>query len=855
MEPFFEVKKKPAASRKSRVKNKKPVNRCDTCGLYKKCNTPKMKVSGKGRLKILIIGEAPGKNEDLKGKQFVGVAGDTLKKRLLRIGIELRKDCWITNAIICRPPDNKMKVKYLSACHKNLDKTIRKLKPEKIIIFGKWAMQSFMIGRESSGSIDQWVGWTIPDQKYNCWVFPTYHPQFLNYNQDDIILNRMFDEHIKTAYEWKKPLPDNTKDEDKIKILKTPEKIYKFLDKIKSGSIFAFDIETTGKKPYAEGHEILTISMAFSSDKAYAFPYLLNDKTFIKKLKRVMEDKLIKKIAHNFKFEHIWLMTISNIHVKGWKMDTMIVAHILDSRRKITGLKFQTYVWEGVAVYDNEVDSFIESSDSKNANSFNRLKDCDIKKVLLYNGLDSLYTFRLYKRFKKMMVKDTDGRAYRLFHKGLVELAKVEDNGINIDMDYYNSQFKELTDKMKSLDKKIANSPEVKKWKKKTGNKYFNHSSHQQLKKLLFEIMDYSTERLTKSGAFSTDQEALEKIKTKFVKSILEFRKYKKIRDTYLLGFMRHQTNNKLHATFNLNIPRTYRPSTSDPNLANVPKHEEDAQRITRSGIVPSSGRQIVEVDYSGIEVRVSACYHRDPMMLRYINNPKSDMHRDQAQELFLKDEVTKQERFLAKNNFVFAQFYGDWWKSCAEGIWKNLERETKAHLKEQGIKSLGKLLYKKDRIVDCTGFYRHVAKVENKFWNEKFRVYNEWKKRTWEEYQEKGYLVFFTGFICKGHLKKNEVLNHRIQGTAFHLLLWSLIKINRYLKKYKFDTTINLQIYDSLVFDMVPDERKELFPIIRKVMTEDIRKEFPWIIVPLDIEAEISKKNGNWYEIEEKKI
>jgi DNA polymerase I-like protein with 3'-5' exonuclease and polymerase domains len=81
------------------------------------------------------------------------------------------------------------------------------------------------------------------------------------------------------------------------------------------------------------------------------------------------------------------------------------------------------------------------------------------------------------------------------------------------------------------------------------------------------------------------------------------------------------------------------------------------------------------------------------------------------------------------------------------------------------------------------------------------------------------------------------------------------MIYINKYLRKYKFKTNIIGQIYDSIVFDMCPEEKEKLKPVIRYVMTKKIKKMFPWIIVPLEIEMEVSEIDGNWYEMHEEKI
>lgn len=89
--------------------SKPPVSRipkCGSCGLWKLCKSPKMSVSGKGQKKILIVGEAPGENEDKENRQFCGVTGRKLEAALASVGINMRRDCWLTNSLICRPPKN-----------------------------------------------------------------------------------------------------------------------------------------------------------------------------------------------------------------------------------------------------------------------------------------------------------------------------------------------------------------------------------------------------------------------------------------------------------------------------------------------------------------------------------------------------------------------------------------------------------------------------------------------------------------------------------------------------------------------------------------------------------------------------
>jgi DNA polymerase I-like protein with 3'-5' exonuclease and polymerase domains len=248
------------------------------------------------------------------------------------------------------------------------------------------------------------------------------------------------------------------------------------------------------------------------------------------------------------------------------------------------------------------------------------------------------------------------------------------------------------------------------------------------------------------------------------------------------------------------------------------------------------------EVDYSGVEVRISACCHKDPAMLKYIHDPSTDMHRDQAREIFMKKDVTKEERYLAKNGFVFPEFYGSYYAEIAPRIWKDMPMETREHLRSKNVSS-----YRR--------FESHIEDVEYKFWNEKFPVYNQWKIDQWKKFQSKGKIELFTGFIARGALRKNQVLNLPIQGPAFHCLLWSLIHFERWLRETRKKTLIIGQIHDSIVMDIYPPELNEIYEKLRQIMCEDIRKEWDWIIVPLDIEMKVSKIDGSWAEMSEMKI
>lgn len=826
MEGFFY---KEEINQKKTIKNN--IYNCENCGLDKNCTTPNMPISGFGQKKILIVAEAPGAKEDQKGTQLIGTAGKTLRLILNEYNIDLDKDCWKTNAVNCRPPMNRTpKTKEINCCRHKLIKTINDLKPKKIILLGASALESFIGDRmQKIGGIKRWVGYSIPDQHYKCWVFPTYHPQYLNYNNKDKVLRQIFKKHIKNAIGWSKEFKVF-----KYKIKKICEAygaIIYLESLLKKPMTIFIDFETTGIKPHRKGHKVLTMSITTYDNEATAFPIFYKNKKFMLMLKRVLTSQKIKKIGHNIKFEDTWCKWIFGYNITPWAADTMIKAHCVDNRTGITGLKFQSYVNFGVIGYDNKVESYKDAK-SKNANDFNKLEEFPLNDLLEYNGMDTLLTKKLYHKLK-LSKNNIEGN--NLFTQGQIELSKVEYNGLHINIKYYEKQNRILLKKMDLLKKKILESEEVQKWTEEN----FNFNSDTQLSKLLYKILNYKITLQTPTGKGSVNAEALKKIDTPFIKMILEWKKLNKIQNTYIAGFLRETVNNYMRPNYNLNVARSYRSSSSHINFQNIPARDKQAQKITRGGILPRTGRQLLEIDYSKLEVCISACYNKDPILIAEVTDPTTDMHRDTARDILCKKEITKEERHLAKNNLVFPLFYGDYYIQCAANLWKNMSQETKINLPFKKYEQ----------------FENHIKKIEDNFWNVRFKVYNNWRNEVWNEYQKTGVVYSYTGFIYKGYMNRKETSNYQIQGSAFHCLLWSLIQLNKFLIENKFETVIIGQIHDSIVFDIVPDEIKELFPVIRKIMTIDIREYWKWIIVPLNIDAEITEINKPWSTKEEIEI
>jgi len=448
--------------------------------------------------------------------------------------------------------------------------------------------------------------------------------------------------------------------------------------------------------------------------------------------------------------------------------------------------------------------------------------------------------------------------AYRLVHEGILAFARAEQEGMRIDVDYCLKKKEYLTKKIERLDKKLRGTKFYIHWQKVYGAKA-NPDSNWQLAHLLYNVRKITPTKFTASGKGATDDEALSQIDIPEIKWILEMRKLKKVRDTYLDAFIREQVNGYMHPFFNLHTVKTHRSSSERPNFQNIPKRDKEAMEITRKAIFPKPGHQLLEIDYSGVEVRISECYHHDPVMRKYIEDPSSDMHGDMACQIFVLDKLDKSipshkmMRQAAKNGFVFPQFYGDYYVNCAENIackWCGLPKGK--WKKGEGIEHDGGHISDHliaNKLDSFDKFTDHIKKIEDDFWNRRFKVYNRWKDKWWEGYQKNGYVSMYTGFRCSGIMRRNECINIPIQGSAFHCLLWSFIQVDKISREQNWKSRLIGQIHDAMVLDIHPDELDMVASTVHRITCEDLPKHWTWINVPLEVEAEVCPVDCSWNE------
>lgn len=887
---FFNLGPPPAAE----TKQAKSSGGCDACGLQK---TNYEEFSGPADAEVLFVldypcierGEDPNQT-NIKYRPSHALICQWQSMGELPDGFLDR--CAFTNAVPCSCSRQDLTSKRARCCEGRLHSLIKRMKPKVVIPLGIIATQALisgrLTGRISNVRATEFYGKCIPDRYFNAWICPTYDVAFVRSLTErfrpDVVPARQMLTHIKAAINHiDMAFPVIPQD---IRTTLDPQKAARMIrngiaDALKHSAepVIAIDYETTGIKPHGANQEIVVGSMAWEGVNGIHAIGFWWDKDCPELIDAWHElyrpGTPVKLIAHKADFETCWTHFKAGLHgtitdwPTNWDWDTCLGAHVLDNNQKV-GLKFHAYTELGILGYDDGADPYLSGTmpgeDPDSCNSRNllamtervpKLNICD------YCAQDSLYSL-LLRAIQKMQMEAqeyTVGRSFdngislesptlleffKFFLEGMVTLSKVQSGGLPIDISQVDNLKQQLEDKKKAAIRAIANSEEGKLYAQHTGE-LFNASSPTQLATLLYDVLKIKPP----SGVRDTSVGTLEGIDLPIVQDILTMRHYSKMGDTFLKNYSREAVWDEptqsylIRPFFNLSTgsggeaggPRTYRSSADSPNFQNIPKRDKEMKHLLRSLFIAPPGWKYMEADYKSLEVMVSASYHHDPSMVKYLCDPTSDMHRDTAADMYIRahDQVSKAERQSIKMGYVFSSFYGAVYKTCAERMWAKMPAETKAHLAADcGIKTYAQ-------------WEKHVKEADDIFWHQRFKVYGQWREDEWDRYQKHGFVEGYMGCRCYGPMSFTECANRCIQGSGFHTLLQALGDDVRDFERLGLQSRIIGQIHDAIVLLVKSEEQELVEDILYKNGVIKVMHNFKWITVPLVIEAEVSEDGGSW--------
>ncbi|HEX9874268.1 MAG TPA: DNA polymerase I, partial [Deferrimonas sp.] len=369
------------------------------------------------------------------------------------------------------------------------------------------------------------------------------------------------------------------------------------LEELRQARRFAFDTETTSLDPTRA--DLVGISFAVTPGKAWYIPlahrYLgvpeqLDTAMVLKRLRPLLEDPALPKIAQNAKYD-LQVLRRAGIFVAGLAFDTMVASYLAQPAAKSHGmdnlaadlLGYKTISFKEVAGSGKKQIGF---------------EEVEVEKAIVYAAEDADITLRLAEKLEPMLAETGQEKLFHEVEMPLMEiLADMEWAGVRIDPEFLGALSGELQGKLVHLEKEIfelAGGP-------------FNIGSPKQLGEVLFERLHLARGKKTKTG-WSTDVEVLTALAAEqpIAARILDYRSLSKLKSTYTdsLPKLIHPGTGRIHTSFNQTVTATGRLSSSDPNLQNIPIRTEEGGRI-REAFIPAEGNLLLSADYSQIELRV----------------------------------------------------------------------------------------------------------------------------------------------------------------------------------------------------------------------------------------------------------
>ena len=633
---------------------------------------------------------------------------------------------------------------------------------------------------------------------------PNFHPQPAEGGQaslfPDALLPQIEKPEIQDA-----PFETSVVDND--------EKLKACLADLNKAKMLAFDTETSGLDPLQS--KLVGISLAAEPNKGYYIPLghhfakQLELEAIRKELGDLLSNPQIEKVAHNAKFDLLVLHT-AGFEVKPLTFDTMVAEWLINPTSRNLGLKAQAS--ERLGVQMTEIEELI----GKGKNQIS-MAEVPVERAAPYAAADAVMTLRLVEPMRKDLEEHAAQKLYHDIENPLIPiLAKMEETGILIDLEFFTEFAKELQTEINRLTEEAY----------RLAGDQFNLNSTQQLSDILFQKLGLEPPDRTKktsSGKFSTSADVLESMRGMhpLVDTILDYRELSKLQSTYVeaLPVQINPNDGRIHTTFNQTGTVTGRIASQNPNLQNIPIRTEQGRRV-RQGFIAAEGHKLLAVDYSQIELRIVAHLAQDEAMMKAFHEGQ-DIHATTAAAIanIPLNEVSKQERRHAKA-INFGLIYG---------------------MSPYGL----------TRTTDLT-----LAEAEN-FVREYFRQFpgvKKWLDNTRLEATRQGYVETLLGrrryfpALAAGtnytirQREEREAINAPVQGTAADIIKLAMLKLPNALKEAGLKTKMILQVHDELIFEVPLEEIDQATRLVKSLM----ESAFP-LSVPLVTEAKIG---NNWGEL-----
>ncbi|WP_091679528.1 DNA polymerase I [Methylocapsa palsarum] len=605
----------------------------------------------------------------------------------------------------------------------------------------------------------------------------------------------------------------------------SPERLQVWIDAAVEAGAVAIDTETSSLDPMTA--ELIGVSLCAASGSAGYIPLRhraeggadlfgggdllpgqLSEDEVLARLKPLLEDASVLKIAQNMKFD--WLMFRQRgIEVRPVE-DTMLLSYVLDAGRTDHGMNVLSEKHLG-----HKPIQFGEVAGS--GRTFIGFARVAMDRATEYSAEDSDVTLRLWRVLKPRLPAERMTHVYETLERPMIEvLARMERRGITIDRTILSRLSGEFAQDMARLETEIFG----------LAGESFNLGSPKQLGDILFGKMGLPGARKTATGAWSTAAGVLDELAEQgntFAARILDWRQLSKLKSTYtdaLPGFVNPSTG-RVHTSYALAATTTGRLSSSEPNLQNIPVRNEAGRKI-RKAFIASPGRKLISADYSQIELRLLAHIADIPQ---------------------LKDA-------FAKGHDIHAMTASEMFGVPVEGMPAEVRRRAKAinFGIVYGISAFG--------LANQLGIPREEAGAYIKRYFERFPGIRAYIDATKIFARENGYVTTIFGRKChypritasnpsERAFNERAAVNAPIQGSAADIIRRAMVRMDAALEREKLSAQMLLQVHDELVFEAPDSEVEATIEVVRRVMV-DAPHPAAQLSVPLQVDAKAAQ---NWDE------
>ena len=571
---------------------------------------------------------------------------------------------------------------------------------------------------------------------------------------------------------------------------------------------FCFDTETTGLDSQAV--ELVGLAISWEKGSGYYIP-IPEDQQEAQRILSFFSAPLtsnsILKIGQNIKYD-INVLRWYGVEVSEPYFDSMIAHYLLepDLRHKLDFLAESYLSYQMIPIKQ-----LIGKSGSKQKS----MRQVPLEELVDYAVEDADITFQLKEYFEPLLKKENLTELFNTIEMPLIRvLSEMEYAGVRVDADFLNNYSLELEKEILNARNKIY---------EKAGTE-FNIASPKQVGEVLFDKLKipYRWSK-TATAQYSTDVEKLNELAYEhpIVNDILEYRKYAKLKSTYVdaLPTMINPRSGRIHTSYNQARAATGRLSSENPNLQNIPIKNAAGREIRKAFIPRDADHILLAADYSQIELRLIAEISKDEAMLAAFQE-SDDIHRATAAGVYNVPlaEVTAEQRRNAKT-VNFSIIYGAGATNLSRQL--TIKRTEATELIESYFKKYKGLKKYMDDTIEFARKHGYVTTLVG-------------RKRSLRDINSRNSLARSNA--------ERMAINTPIQGTAADMIKIAMIKIQHAINEMKLQSKMIMQVHDELVFDVYKPELEQVKQLVRENMITAL----PHLRVPIIVEMEVGE---NWLE------